>query len=256
MGLRVLPSVKASTDTSGPVRNSSTTTWAPLSPKILSSMMECRAALDSSSFWAMMTPLPRARPSALMTAGYFPWSLMYSRAAAGSAKTSYPAVGMRYFFIRFLENTLLASIWAAAALGPKQGIPAASIKSTMPAARGSSGATNTKSTCFSLARANMPSLSMAFTGKHSASRLMPPLPGAQYRASTRGLSFSLRTIACSRPPLPITNIFIGSHPFSITTDATQPSRWGRQSPRPRPFGEPGWCASPRPWRRPAPGNRR
>ena len=76
MGLRALPSVKASTLTSGPVRNSSTTTWLPDSPNTLSSMMEWRAALASSSFWAMMTPLPNARPSALMTAGYVPWARM------------------------------------------------------------------------------------------------------------------------------------------------------------------------------------
>src|SRR5699024_4243052 len=39
MGLTVLPSVKASTDTSGPWRNSSTTTRLPLSPKRLSTIM-------------------------------------------------------------------------------------------------------------------------------------------------------------------------------------------------------------------------
>ena len=38
MGLTTLPSVKLSTLTSGPVRNSSTTTWLPEAPNFLSSM--------------------------------------------------------------------------------------------------------------------------------------------------------------------------------------------------------------------------
>ena len=48
---------------------------------------------------------------------------------------------MPYFFIRFLENTLLPSMMAALARGPKQGMPAASRASTQPSTRGSSGAT-------------------------------------------------------------------------------------------------------------------
>ncbi len=39
MGLTTLPSVKLSTLTSGPVRNSSTTTWLPDAPNFLSSMI-------------------------------------------------------------------------------------------------------------------------------------------------------------------------------------------------------------------------
>ena len=76
----------------------------------------------------------------------------------------------------------------------------------VPAPRGSSGATNTRSTSFSRAKATMPAWSIAFTLQHSASREMPPLPGAQYSRFTRGLSRSLRTMVCSRPPLPITKI--------------------------------------------------
>ena len=69
MGLTHVPSVKASTETSGPVRNSSMTTLAPLSPKIRSSMMERTASRALSLVSQMSTPLPRARPSALTTAG-------------------------------------------------------------------------------------------------------------------------------------------------------------------------------------------
>ncbi len=69
MGTSVSPSVKARTDTSGPVRNSSMTTRSPLRPNFLSTIMASMAAAASSLLWAMMTPLPRASPSALMTMG-------------------------------------------------------------------------------------------------------------------------------------------------------------------------------------------
>ena len=69
MGSMVSPSVKASTDTSGPARNSSMTTRAPLSPKSRSAIMERTAARALSLVSQMSTPLPRARPSALTTAG-------------------------------------------------------------------------------------------------------------------------------------------------------------------------------------------
>ena len=64
-----LPSVKASTLTSGPVRNSSITTRLPESPKARSSIMVLTASSASSQVWEISTPLPRARPSALMTMG-------------------------------------------------------------------------------------------------------------------------------------------------------------------------------------------
>ena len=69
MGFSVLPSVKASTDTSGPSRNSSMTIRSPLAPNFLSFIMLTTASLASCRVWAMTTPLPRARPSALTTVG-------------------------------------------------------------------------------------------------------------------------------------------------------------------------------------------
>ena len=69
MGTTVSPSVKLSTETSGPSMNSSMTTRAPLCPKALSSIMERTAAFASSAVCATMTPLPSARPSALTTMG-------------------------------------------------------------------------------------------------------------------------------------------------------------------------------------------
>ena len=69
MGTMVSPSVKERTDTSGPVRYSSTTTRLPLSPNTFSSIMERTASIASARVTAMTTPLPRARPSAFTTTG-------------------------------------------------------------------------------------------------------------------------------------------------------------------------------------------
>ena len=69
MGTSVSPSVNDSTDTSGPVKNSSITMWRPLSPKRPSRIIETTASFASSRLCAMMTPLPRASPSAFTTTG-------------------------------------------------------------------------------------------------------------------------------------------------------------------------------------------
>ena len=71
MGTTVLPSVKLSTETSGPVRNSSMTIRLPDAPNCLSSMMLFTAASAAASSSQISTPLPSARPSALTTSGYF-----------------------------------------------------------------------------------------------------------------------------------------------------------------------------------------
>ena len=69
MGTTASPSVKARTDTSGPVRNSSMTTVEPDLPNLAFAIISVTASRASWRGWAMMTPLPRARPSALMTVG-------------------------------------------------------------------------------------------------------------------------------------------------------------------------------------------
>ena len=140
IGTSVFPSVKLSTLTSGPSRYSSMTTRAPLSPKARSSIALFTASTASSRVMATTTPLPSARPSALTTMGTLALST-YSSAASASSKTSYAAVGMPYFFISPLAKTLLPSIMAARFSGPKQGMPSASIASTMPRHSGSSGVT-------------------------------------------------------------------------------------------------------------------
>ena len=69
IGRSVSPSVNAKTETSGPVRNSSTTIVSPLAPNFLSSIIPRTASIAASRVSAMTTPLPSASPSALMTAG-------------------------------------------------------------------------------------------------------------------------------------------------------------------------------------------
>ena len=140
IGTTVFPSVNDKTETSGPVKNSSMTIFAPLSPKTLSCIMDLTASFASSRVMQMITPFPNARPSALTTVGIGA-SSKYLRASSMSENTSYFAVGMPYFFIKFLENTLLPSMIAAALLGPKQGTPTSFNASTAPRTSGSSGAT-------------------------------------------------------------------------------------------------------------------
>ena len=69
MGTTVSPSAKASTVTSGPTMHSSMTTVEPEAPNLPPSIMSRTAAFASSTVAATVTPLPRARPSALMTMG-------------------------------------------------------------------------------------------------------------------------------------------------------------------------------------------
>ena len=115
---------------------------------------------------------------------------------------------MPYFFIRFLENTLLPSITAARLSGPKQGTPIPFSRSTAPSTRGSSGATIAKSIFFSAANAVIPSISFAPTGTQTASCAIPPFPGSAYSSMSGCCSLILRMMACSLPPPPTTIIFI------------------------------------------------
>ena len=203
----VFPSVNAKTETSGPVINSSITTWSPLAPNTLSAIMERTASCACSFVSAMITPLPSARPSAFTTVGRGAVS-RYASAFSISSNTSYAAVGMPYFFIRFLEKTLLPSRIAAFLSGPKQGIPIAFSASTIPRTKGSSGATTAKSMPFSFAKATPPSTSFAAISTQVASLAMPPLPGSAYSSVTCGFSLIFLMMACSLPPPPTTIIFI------------------------------------------------
>ncbi len=86
---------------------------------------------------------------------------------------------MPYFFISPLEKTFEPSSIAARAQGPKARMPASVILSTIPSAKGSSGATKTRSAEMSFAAEIIESMSVAFIGRHSAMSAIPALPGAQ-----------------------------------------------------------------------------
>ena len=174
----VFPSTKDKTETSLPVMNSSTTTLSPEAPNFRSTMIWLMPATASSRVMQIRTPLPRAGPSAFRTTGIL-HVFTYSRAASGSVKVSYCAVGIWYFFISSLENALEPSMTAAFFRGPKTRSPFASNTSTMPPISGSSIPTMVRSIFFSSAKAASFSNSMAPMGTHSATSEMPALPGAQ-----------------------------------------------------------------------------
>src|SRR5512135_330538 len=107
-----------------------------------------------------------------------------------------------------LAKSFELSSWAAAWVGPKIFSPAARKASTTPAARGASGPTTVR-TIFS-ARAKSTSSATPVTGTLTtpSSRAVPALPGATNTLVERGERASFQARACSRPPLPITRIFM------------------------------------------------
>ena len=102
-----------------------------------------------------------------------------------------------------LANAFEPSSRAAAADGPKQGMPAAAQSSASPATSGASGPTTTRSTPSAAAKATT---SPASTIR--ASPAIPALPGVQSSSGRCGERSSARTIACSRPPPPTTRTFV------------------------------------------------
>src|SRR5215469_14939821 len=101
---------------------------------------------------------------------------------------------------------------AAAALGPKAGMPSASRASTRPWTSGASGPTTTKSMRSRRQNPTSPTVSVARIARHSASSAIPALPGAQKSASTRGEAAIAQVSACSRPPEPTTSTRIALSP--------------------------------------------
>ena len=155
----------------------------------------------------MATPLPLAKPAALMTTGSSR-TRRNSSAAAASVKLRASAVGIACWRINSLANHLSASICAAALLGPKTPIPAASKRSANPAASGSSGPITARSICFSRANFSMRGKSMPEMATFSPSCAVPGFPGRLYSAATRGEAASFQAKACSRAPLPMRRTFM------------------------------------------------
>src|SRR5712672_3887429 len=111
-----------------------------------------------------------------------------------------------------LVKAFEASRVAAAALGPKAGMPSASSASTSPNTSGASGPTTTKSIRSRRQNPTSPLMSVAAIATHSASSAMPALPGAQNNLSTRGEAEIDQASACSRPPEPTTSTRIALPP--------------------------------------------
>src|SRR6478672_1701232 len=177
----VSPSLMQKTETSGPSRNSSTTSR----PSGLSRQVRaCSRATSRES--VTTTPLPAASPSSLTTCG--------APSASGAASTS-------------LAKDLLPSSRAASAEGPKTANPASRHTSATPATSGASGPTTTRSTPCSRATAATAFPSRMSTGTQRAVTSMPGLPGAAMTASTSGSAAMALTRACSRAPEPSTRTF-------------------------------------------------
>ena len=163
--------------------------------------MRARAAASASS--VTMTPLPAASPSSLTTNGG-PNSASAASASAGVVQVRAAAVGMPPSAMTCLANALEPSIMAAARAGPKHAIPASRTASAAPATSGTSGPITTRSAASSPASAAMAAGSDAVTGWVCASAAIPGLPGAACRLVTAGSWARARTMACSRPPEPMT----------------------------------------------------
>ncbi len=114
--------------------------------------------------------------------------------------------GMPYFCINFLEKTLLDSIWAAAFVGPKIGMPSFWNRSTIPAARGASGPTTVRSMFSSCETLTKDSMSSEDIFSLRAIAAVPAFPGATNKSVTLALCFIFQASACSLAPLPITKI--------------------------------------------------
>ena len=80
--------------------------------------------------------------------------------------------------ITSLQNAFEPSSAAAAALGPKQRIPASASASATPATSGASGPTTTRSTVASRAAATIAPTSSRPTSSSLASAAIPGFPGA------------------------------------------------------------------------------
>ena len=159
----------------------------------------------------MTTPLPAARPSALITTRSAPSrtsSSTNSSASGNCEKAPNAAVGTECRCISSLEKILLPSISAAAREQPNTARPRSRSKSASPATSGASGPTTTRSTFSASARSASFTISSALTGTQRATLSMPALPGAHNTSRTDGARDSAQASACSRPPPPTTSTFI------------------------------------------------
>ena len=114
------------------------------------------------------------------------------------------AVGIPASVMTCLAKDFEPSIMAAAASGPKQLMPLSRRASAAPATSGASGPITTRSGLSLRASPTIWSGTGAVSGWVSASAAMPGLPGAACRLLASPLR--ARTMACSRPPDPMTRM--------------------------------------------------
>ena len=129
---------------------------------------------------AMMTPLPRARPSALMTVGMGARVEIGERLRPCRQRPRTAAVGMPYFFMRFLEKTLLPSNDGGLGVGAEAGnAHALSSASTAPRHQRIVGRHNGEINGVVLGEGDdAVDILCADAGRTCASAAMPPLPGS------------------------------------------------------------------------------
>ncbi len=111
----------------------------------------------------------------------------------------YAAVGTPAASMTSLAYALEPSSCAASAVGPNATTPASTQRSTNPATSGTSGPTTTRS----IPAAAIAAGSSA-PANGAASRAIPAFPGEQSTSGACGERSSARTMACSRPPPPMT----------------------------------------------------
>src|SRR6266702_1490004 len=121
---------------------------------------------------------------------------------------------------RSLTKPLEPSSTAAALLGPKARMPAASKISQRPATNWGSAPITAKSIRASTANWTRAGKSVAAIGTRSATWAIPALPGAQYSFVSSGLFDSAQASACSRPPEPTSRTFTATTPRSPFFAAT------------------------------------
>ena len=150
------------------------------------------------------TPLPAASASSFTTYGG-PNVASATSASASLWQVNERAVGIPASVMTSLANALEPSMRAAAASGPKTAMPAARSASATPATSGTSGPITTRPALMCSASRVTSAGSAGLTSWSCASSAMPGLPGAACSSLTPGSRARARTIACSRPPDPITS---------------------------------------------------
>ena len=162
--------------------------------------------------YTIITPLPAANPSTLITVGKFT-SFKKLIASFSLLNTEYFAVGilcfLQIFFIKIFEVSSCEDILS----GPKVTIFSFFSSSTIPLLSGSSGPITTKSIFCFIQKLTTSILFIGLISKQSANSLIESLPGIQYNFLQIGDFFINIHNACSLPPFPITRTFISDFYF-------------------------------------------